>query len=62
MNAPSIISAAAPAREIHLRNSGALLRSQPVTPPNTKRGEIVVPNPNRIANVMVAAGLEKGSA
>lgn len=38
-----------PAIDIHFRKSGALFRSHPVTPPKSRIGEMVVPNPNRNA-------------
>ena len=58
---PSRISTAAPAIAIHVLNRGALLRSQPVTPPSTNIGEIAVPMPNKTANAMLSTGLAKGT-
>src|SRR5512138_144286 len=41
-----------PAKEIHFRNSGALLSNHPVTPPK----------PNKTANVTLPSGVENGRA
>jgi len=57
---PSSISTAAPPIEIPFRSKGALLRSQPVTPPNRSIGESAVPKPNRTANPTQPIGVEKG--
>ena len=51
-----------PANEIHFLNRGALFNSHPVTPPNIKSGEIVVPIPNNTANDMLPRGVENGKA
>jgi hypothetical protein len=61
MLVPSTISIPAPAIETHFLNKGALLRSQPVTPPNSNIGDNVVPKPNRIAIPTLPIGFEKGS-
>ncbi len=50
--------ATAPSREIHFRNSGALLSNQPVAPPSNRIGESVVPNPNRTARAKLSNGEE----
>jgi hypothetical protein len=47
------MSIAAPNAEIHFRNKGALLRSQPVAPPNKSRGDKAVPRPNKTASEAV---------
>jgi hypothetical protein len=57
---PSRISTTAPAIDIHVLNNGALLRSQPVTPPSTNIGEIAVPTPNKTAKATLSTGLPKG--
>jgi hypothetical protein len=53
---PIKISTIPPVIDIHFRNSGALARSQPVTPPNIRIGEIVVPKPNKTAMTIEPAG------
>jgi hypothetical protein len=57
---PSKISIPAPPIEIHFRNRGALLRSQPVAPPNSSIGDKAVPKPNKTAKLTLPMGVEKG--
>src|SRR5665647_2046227 len=54
---PSSISIAAPAIETHFLNKGALLSSQPVTPPSKSIGERAVPKPNKTAKPTLPSGL-----
>ena len=58
---PSTISIPAPPIEIHFRNNGALLRSQPVAPPSSSIGDKAVPKPNRTAKPTLPNGVEKGN-
>jgi hypothetical protein len=58
---PSIISIAAPAIDIHFLNKGALLKSQPVTPPNSNNGDTAVPRPNKTATAKLSIGVAKGT-
>ena len=57
---PNIISIKAPVKAIHFLNKGALLRSQPETPPSSSMGEMVVPKPNSTAKRKLSIGLPKG--
>jgi hypothetical protein len=54
------MSTPAPPIEIHIRSNGALLRSQPVTPPSRSIGDKEVPKPNKNANPTLPSGVEKG--
>jgi hypothetical protein len=54
---PSKIIIIAPARAIYVRSKGALLKSQPVTPPISNIGEIAVPIPNKTAKATLSMGL-----
>jgi hypothetical protein len=56
---PSIVRIPAPIIDIHFLNSGALLSSQPVTPPNRSIGDKAVPRPNRIAKAKLSIGAPK---
>ena len=58
--APSSISAIPPITEIHFLNDGALLSSQPVTPPNSNIGDRVVPKPKKKATTKLSLGEAKG--
>lgn len=57
---PSTMSIPAPTMDIHFLNKGALLRSQPVTPPNNSIGERAVPKPNKTAKTKLSIGAAKG--
>ena len=50
------MSIPAPILDIHLLKSGALLRSQPVTPPNSNIGDKAVPKPNKTAKITLSIG------
>ena len=58
---PSITSTPPPAMESHLLNKGALLKSQPVTPPNNSIGDNEVPKPNKTATAKLSIGAPKGT-
>jgi hypothetical protein len=58
---PITISIPAPPIEIHFRNKGALLRSQPVAPPSSSIGDRAVPKPNKTAKLTLPTGVEKGN-
>lgn len=57
---PSNMRIPAPTKDIHFLNNGALLRSQPVTPPNKSNGEKAVPKPNKTADAKPSIGAPKG--
>jgi len=48
-----------PAMESHFLNKGALLRSQPVTPPSNNIGDKDVPKPNKIATTKLSVEAPK---
>jgi hypothetical protein len=50
---PITTRAIPPILESHLVKSGALFRSQPVAPPRIRRGDKVVPVPNKTAKMVV---------
>lgn len=57
MLAPKIIRIMPPIIVIHFLYKGALVRSQPVMPPNSSSvGDIAVPMPNSIAVFMLSMG------
>src|SRR3972149_303490 len=58
---PRIMSIPAPTMDIHFLNKGALLRSQPVTPPNSSIGDRAVPKPNKTAKTKLSIGAAKGT-
>ena len=58
---PSATSIPPPAMESHFLNRGALLRSQPVTPPSRSMGDNVVPKPNKSATKKLSTGAPKGT-
>src|SRR4030042_3362833 len=58
---PRIMSVPAPPMDIHFLNKGAVLRSQPVTPPNSSIGERAVPKPNKTAKKKLSIGAAKGT-
>ncbi len=58
---PSSTSIPPPAIESHFLNKGALLRSQPVTPPNNSIGDKEVPKPNKTATAKLSIGAPKGT-
>ena len=61
VRAPSTTSIPPPAIESHFLNKGALLRSQPVTPPNNSIGDKEVPKPNKTATAKLSIGAPKGT-
>ena len=58
---PIATSVPPPAKESHFLNKGALLRSQPMTPPNSNSGDSTVPKPNKTATVKLSIGVAKGT-
>ena len=57
---PSTTSVPPPSIEIHFLNKGALLSSQPVTPPKSIMGDNAVPKPNKTATTKLSMGAAKG--
>ena len=57
---PSNTSIPPPIIDSHFLNKGALLRSQPVTPPNNSIGDKEVPKPNKTATAKLSIGAPKG--
>src|SRR3990170_2524805 len=53
------MSTPAPTSAIHFLNMGALLRSQPETPPSNSIGDRAVPKPNKTAKRKLSIGAPK---
>ena len=57
---PSTMIMMAPASVIYRRSRSAFVKSQPVTPLISIRGDMAVPRPNKVANVMLSMGFANG--